>query len=68
MLNSAARPASTEENGLIGLEEAAAYLGISLATARRWCESGRLPARKEGRNWTIKRADLVGFLPPAPRP
>lgn len=49
---------AADENGFIGLDDAAAYLGVSPATARRWCESGRLPATKEGRHWKIRRADL----------
>jgi len=49
---------AADEDGFIGLDDAAAYLGVSPATARRWCESGRLPATKEGRHWKIRRADL----------
>jgi len=49
---------AADRDGFVELEEAAAYLGISPATARRWCESGRLPATKQGRRWKVRRADL----------
>lgn len=49
---------ATNGDSFVSLEDAAAYLGVTLATARRWCESGRLPATKDGRRWKISRADL----------
>lgn len=52
---------TADQDGFVELEEAAAYLGISLTTARRWCESGRLPATKQGRRWKVRRADLEGM-------
>ena len=33
--------------------EAAAILGVSVATVRRRCASGQLPARKVGRSWIV---------------
>ena len=35
------------------VEEAAALLGVSVATVRRKCASGELPARKLGRSWVV---------------
>ena len=52
---------AADKDGFVELEEAAAYLGISLTTARRWCESGQLPATKQGRYWKVRRADLEGM-------
>ncbi len=54
---------AADKDGFVELEEAAAYLGISPATARRWCESGRLPATKQGRRWKVRRADLGSMTP-----
>jgi capsular exopolysaccharide synthesis family protein len=38
--------------------EMADYLGVSRATVRRWCKSGRLPAFKSWLRWRIKEEDL----------
>jgi excisionase family DNA binding protein len=35
------------------IEEAARRLGISVATARRWAGSGRIPASKSGKQWVV---------------
>jgi succinoglycan biosynthesis transport protein ExoP len=40
------------------LAEMADYLGVSQATARRWCKSGRLPASKSWFRWHIQAKDL----------
>jgi excisionase family DNA binding protein len=53
--------------------EAARYLGVSLATVRRWSDAGSLPGyRTPGGQRRFSRAQLDGFLasldtPPAPR-
>jgi capsular exopolysaccharide synthesis family protein len=41
--------------------DVAQFLGVSEATASRWCQSGRLPAVKSGRHWRVKRQDLNRF-------
>ncbi len=46
---------------LLSLSEVAQFLGVSEATAGRWCQSGRLPAVKAGRRWRVKRQDLDNF-------
>ena len=38
---------------LLTVAEAAAYLRVSRATLWRWCQEGRLPALKIGREWRI---------------
>lgn len=60
---SSAEHIAADKDGFVELEEAAAYLGISPTTARRWCESGRLPATKQGRRWKVRRADLESMSP-----
>lgn len=42
----------------ITVEEAASLLGVSLATVRRQCAAGELPATKVGRSWVIEAAKL----------
>lgn len=42
----------------LSLEEAAKRLVVSLATARRWAASGRLPALKVGKQWTVSAAGI----------
>jgi excisionase family DNA binding protein len=49
---------------IITTTQAAARLGVDAATARRWCETGRLPATKAGRDWLIAERDLAGFTQP----
>jgi non-specific protein-tyrosine kinase len=56
--NGQAPPNGDGQYVYVSLEDAATYLGVSLTTARRWCESGRLPATKDGRRWKISRTDL----------
>lgn len=42
----------------LSLEEAAKRLGVSVATARRWAASGRLPASKVGKQWAISASGI----------
>lgn len=43
---------------LLTVSDAAHYLKVSQMTIWRWCQSGRLPAFKIGREWRIERAAL----------
>jgi len=43
---------------ILSLAEMADYLGVSRATARRWCKSGRLPAFRSWLRWRIREEDL----------
>lgn len=50
------------DSGVLTLTEATDYLGVSEETVRRWCEQGRLPALKKGRNWQVRLEDLNEFV------
>ncbi len=50
-----------EAAGIIGVQEAAAELGLSIARVRRFCETDRIPARKIGKTWVIFSSDLEDF-------
>jgi len=43
------------------LAEAADYLGVSQDTARRWCEQGRIQAKRGRGRWSVPREDLDRF-------
>ncbi len=56
---------------VISAEEAAERLGVSVATIKRWCQQGRLPAEKIGRQWLVDEASLRRVKPrvsPVTRP
>lgn len=46
--------------------------GLERAAARRLVETGELPARKVGRRWMVRRADVAALIlaapPPKPKP
>lgn len=42
--------------------EAAQHLGVSEATVRRWCETGRLKASKRWFRWQIRKEDLQKMI------
>ncbi len=58
----ARKGAIVQEDDLLTIEEAAAYLKLSKKTTWRWCRSGRLPAFKIGHQWRISRADLQELI------
>lgn len=47
---------------IMNAEEAAKLLRISDRTARALCREGRLPGEKVGREWRIKRHDVMAYL------
>ena len=57
-LRSSAQP---ESEIPLSLPDMAAYLGVSRATVRRWCKSGRLPAKRRWWGWSIPEGQLVHF-------
>ncbi len=44
---------------LLTVKEVADYLRVSRVTAWRWCQQGIIPAFRIGRNWRIRREDLL---------
>ena len=48
---------------LVTVREAADLLKVHPKTIRRWCATQRLPAVMAGREYRIRRSDLVGCLP-----
>jgi len=47
---------------IIGLEEALEILKTTRTTLYRWIRQGRIPAMKAGRQWRLKRTDVLQFL------
>lgn len=47
------------EDKWIGIEEAAAYLGVNKDTIRNWIKKGNgIPAHKIGKLWKFKKSEL----------
>ncbi len=42
----------------IGVEEAAAYLGVTKETIRNWIKKTDIPAHRVGKLWKFKRSEL----------
>jgi len=42
----------------IGVEEAAAYLGVTKETIRNWIKKTDIPAHRIGKLWKFKRSEL----------
>jgi excisionase family DNA binding protein len=53
---------------LLTVAEAAAYLRVSRATLWRWCQDGRVPALKIGREWRILLRPVLQQLTAEDRP
>ena len=47
------------QNELLTVQEVAAYFRVSRTTVWRWCQTGRVPAIRVGRNWRIQREGLL---------
>ncbi|MBQ3661430.1 MAG: helix-turn-helix domain-containing protein [Firmicutes bacterium] len=45
-------------DGYIGIDEAAAYLGIKTVTLRGWIKKNKVPVCKIGKLWKFKRSEL----------
>jgi excisionase family DNA binding protein len=55
----------------VAVVDAAKTLGVTTRQVRNLCENGTLPATKVGRDWIIKRSDLVSvpkIRKPGPKP
>lgn len=60
--------ATTHENVLVGLPQAAERLGLHRATVNDMVQDGRIPARRVGAHWYIEAADLEQFAATYERP
>ena len=60
------RPIPQPQGRLLTIPEAADRLGLSVAMVRRYCATGKLPAQKVGRDWTVRQGDVERFAA-APR-
>lgn len=47
---------------LIGVKEAARYLGLAVKTTYVWAESGRLPAYRIGRALRFRKSELAAYI------
>ena len=52
----------TKEEGLVGVERAAALLGIQVSTMYTWCEKRRVPHIRIGRALRFDLADLSRWV------
>ena len=50
------------DDSMLSPVDVAEYLGVTEATASRWCETGRIPATKIGRQWWVRAEDLSQFV------
>lgn len=46
----------------IGIDEAAAHLGVTKDTIRNWIKKTDLPAQKIGKLWKFKRSELDNWV------
>lgn len=58
---------SRMEDDVVLVPEAAAELGVSRYTVWRYIDSKRLPARRLGRDWLIRRIDLAALKADMPK-
>lgn len=56
------RTCHRKPRSFLTLAEAADRLGISKETARRWCQTGKLPARRIGLWWRIRPEDVERLI------
>lgn len=49
------------ETGFVTTDDAAEMLDVTARRVRQFIDEGRLPAQKIGRQWIIKREDVLSF-------
>lgn len=58
------------DHTLLTVAEVAKRRGVIGSTVRKWCQTGRLVAKKVGvgnrATWLIAEESLAGFVPPSP--
>ncbi|MGN1398520.1 MAG: helix-turn-helix domain-containing protein [Erysipelotrichaceae bacterium] len=50
------------EGNWIGIEEAAKYLDVKVATIRKWIKDKKIPAHKIGKLWKFKITELDDWV------
>jgi excisionase family DNA binding protein len=56
------------QNEVLTVKEVANYLRVSRVTVWRWCQRGVIPASQVGRNWRIRRGDVLQLFEAAAPP
>ena len=56
------------QNEVLTVKEVASYLRVSRVTVWRWCQQGLIPASQVGRNWRIRRGDVLQLFEAAAPP
>ena len=56
------------QNEVLTVKEVASYLRVSRVTVWRWCQRGVIPASQVGRNWRIRRGDVLQLFEAAAPP
>jgi excisionase family DNA binding protein len=62
MADKTSRDAEKLQSDRQTVTDVAKDLGLNISTVRAWIHQDRIPARKDGRAWTIKRSDVQRFL------
>lgn len=52
----------SEQDGWIGIEEIANYLGVNKDTIRNWIKKSDIPACKIGRQWKFKKSEVDAWV------
>ena len=51
-----------EQDGWVGIEEIAKYLGVNKDTIRIWIKKSDIPACKIGRQWKFKKEEVDAWV------
>lgn len=54
-------PDDLNSNKMYSTGYVAELFGVQIDTVRQWIDDGKLPALKVGKNWRIRRADMIKF-------
>lgn len=52
----------SEQDGWVGIEEIASYLGVNKDTIRNWIRKSNIPACKIGRQWRFKKDEVDAWV------
>lgn len=50
------------EDGWIGIEQVARYIGVNKDTIRNWIKKGSIPAHKVGKLWKFKKSVIDEWI------